>query len=206
MREADIARWLGVSRTPVRDALGRLESDGLLTSSPRRGFVVVELDLQQVSEIYDVRDVLEGLAARLAAQNVASVEIAAMRDLLQRQARTHASDIPSLVRLNQLFHDAVSRAARNAYLSNVLDSFQTSLVLLRGTTYTAPGRATAALLEHGQIVDAIERRDADRAEQLARAHMRAAERLRQSLVSRGDPHTRGISGPRRRRQSGRRIP
>jgi DNA-binding GntR family transcriptional regulator len=148
IREADIAQWLGVSRTPVRDALKRLESDGILESARRRGLVVAELDQQQVSELYTVRDVLEGLAGRLAAQHATSAEVAAMRDLLERQARTHADDLLGLARLNQLFHEVVSRAAGNRYLISVLDSFQSSLALLPGTTYSGTGRPTTALKEH----------------------------------------------------------
>lgn len=186
IREAEVAQWLGVSRTPVRDALKRLESDGILTSAPRRGLIVAQLDQQQVSELYAVRDVLEGLAGRLAAQHATSAEVAAMRDLLERQARTRADDLPGLTRLNQLFHEVVSRAARNRYLSSVLDSFQSSLALLPGTTYSAPTRPAGALKEHTDIVDAIEKRDAERAEHLARQHMRAAERIRQLMISGGD--------------------
>ncbi len=202
IREAEVAQWLGVSRTPVRDALKRLESDGILTSAPRRGLIVAQLDQQQVSELYAVRDVLEGLAGRLAAQHATSAEIAAMRDLLERQARTRPDDLAGLVRLNQLFHEVVSRAARNRYLSSVLDSFQSSLALLPGTTYAAPGRAANALKEHTDIVDAIEHRDSERAESLSRSHMRGAERLRQLMISSGEPTTvtaqRG-HGPKRKR-------
>jgi DNA-binding GntR family transcriptional regulator len=205
IREADIADWLAISRTPVRDALKRLESDGLLTSAPRRGLVVAELDQQQVSELYAVRDVLEGLAARFAAQHATPAEIAAMRELLDRQARTQKDDLPGLARLNQLFHEIVSRAARNRYLVSVLDTFESSLALLPGTTYSAPGRAASALLEHTELVDAIEKHDADRAEHIARQHMRAAERIRQLMISGGGelfagPVTaREKSGARRRR-------
>lgn len=186
VRETDIAEWLGVSRTPVRDALKRLESDGMLTSAPRRGLIVAELDQQQVSELYAVRDLLEGLAGRLAAEHATAAEIAAMRDLLERQVRTRDEDTAGLARLNQLFHEVVSRAARNRYLSNVLDSFESSLALLPGTTYSAPGRSATALKEHTEIVNAIERRDPARAEHVAREHMRAAERIRQLMISGGD--------------------
>jgi DNA-binding GntR family transcriptional regulator len=183
MREAEIAEWLGISRTPVRDALKRLENDGLLAAAPRRGLVVAELDQQQVSELYAVRDVLEGLAGRMAAQHASSAEIAAMRELNARQSRTHADDLPGLARLNRLFHDVIYRAARNRYLISVLDSFESSLALLPGTTYVAPGRAESALKEHTELVDAIERRDSDKSESLARHHVRVAERIRQLMIS-----------------------
>src|SRR5688572_11133326 len=110
MREADLAQWLGISWTPVRDALKRLESDGLLSAASRRGLVVAELDQQQVSELYAVRDVLEGLAGRLAAQHATPAEIAAMRELIERQARSRKDDLPGLARLIRLFHEVIYRA------------------------------------------------------------------------------------------------
>ena len=183
MREADLASWLGISRTPVRDALKRLEADGMVAAAPRRGLVISQLEQQQVSELYAVRDVMEGLAGRLAAQHASTAEIGAMRDLLDRQARTHDEDYAALARLNRLFHDVIYRATHNRYLISTLDGFESSLALLTGTTYVAPGRATTALAEHGDLVSAIEAHDRDRAEEVARKHVRAAERIRLQLIS-----------------------
>lgn len=183
MREADLASWLGISRTPVRDALKRLESEGLVAAAPRRGLVISQLEQQQVSELYAVRDVLEGLAGRLAAQHASTAEIGAMRDLLERQARTHTEDYAALARLNRLFHDVIYRATHNRYLISTLDGFEGSLALLSGTTYVSPGRAKTALQEHGELVDAIESRDHGLAEEVARRHVRAAERIRLQLIS-----------------------
>lgn len=186
MREAEMAERLGISRTPVRDALKRLESDGLLTTAARRGLVVAELDQQQVAELYAVRHVLEGLAARLGAQHASASELVALRDLLERQTRTRSDDLAALATLNRLFHEVVHRAARNHYLVEVLDSLESSLALLPGTTYMAPGRGEMALEEHTALVDAIEHRDADRAEAVARQHVRAAERIRLQMISGAD--------------------
>ncbi len=188
MREAELATMLGISRTPIRDALKRLEANGLLTAAPRRGLIVAELVQEQVTELYAVRDVLEGLAARLAAQHASPAEIAAMRDLLDRQARTKPDDSPGLARLNRLFHDVVYRAARNRYLVDVLDSFESALALLPGTTYVAPGRAASALKEHAAMVAAIGRREPDAAGRFARSHMRAAEKIRVLMISAGVEH------------------
>jgi DNA-binding GntR family transcriptional regulator len=186
MRETELAETLGISRTPIRDALKRLESDGLLVAAPRRGLIVAALDQQQVSELYAVRDVLEGLAGRLAAQHASAAEIAAMRDQLERQRRTHDDDVAALARLNRLFHDVIYRAARNRYVIEVLDWFESSLALLPGTTYAAPGRPANALAEHSVIVDAIAQRDADRAETLLRQHVRAAEQIRLLMIAGDD--------------------
>ena len=200
MREADLAGSLGISRTPVRDALKRLEADGLLSAAPRRGLIVSELEQQQVSEVYAVRDVLEGLAGRLAAQHASEAEIAALRELLARQARTRVDDGAALARLNRRFHEVVYRATHNRYLISILDGFESTLALLPGTTYVAPGRAAVALKQHRELIDAIEKHDGGRAEDVARVHIRGAERIRLAMISGAiDPRAPSPNGHRRSR-------
>lgn len=193
MREAELAEWLGISRTPVRDALKQLESDGLLVAAPRRGLVVAALDQQQVTEIYAVRCVLEGLAARDAAQQASAAEIAALEDILDRETRTPDIDGAMLARLNHAFHDRIYRMARNRYLLQVLSALESSLALLPGTTYDHPGRAATALVEHRAIVVAIAAHDADAAESAARVHIQAAERIRLFMLL--SPADGGMGGP-----------
>ena len=178
MREAELASWLGISRTPIRDALKQLESEGLLVAAPRRGLVVAALDQQQVTEIYAVREILEGLAARLAAQQASDAEIAALEDIVERQAATPDSDPETLARLNRLFHGRMYRTARNRYLLQVLSGLESALALLPRTTYEHPGRPATALLEHRAIMQAIAAHDVEAAESAARSHIRAAERIR----------------------------
>jgi DNA-binding GntR family transcriptional regulator len=184
MREADLAERLGISRTPVREALRRLESEGLVTGAHRHtGLIVSTLDQSQVSEIYAVRDVLEGLAARLAAQHASEAEISTMKDLLRAQEQVPESQQGELAELNELFHRVIYSGARNRYLTSALESFESSLALLPGTTYASKGRAESALSEHHELVDAIAAHDPDRAEKIARGHMREAERLRLTMLT-----------------------
>ncbi len=184
MREADLAERLGISRTPVREALRRLESEVRVTGAHRHsGLIVSTLDQSQVSEIYAVRDVLEGLAARLAAQHATEAEIASMRDLIRAQEALPASRQSELAELNDMFHHVIYSGARNRYLTAVLETFEGSLALLPGTTYAAKGRASTALHEHVQLVDAIAAHDADTAEKIAREHIREAERLRLMMLT-----------------------
>jgi DNA-binding GntR family transcriptional regulator len=201
MREADLAERLGISRTPVREALRRLEAEGLLTGAHRHsGLVVSTLDQQQVSEIYAIRDVLEGLAARLAATHATDAEIATMGDLLEAQRELPADEVQELAELNEIFHRVIYAGARNRYLTSVLQSFEGALALLPGTTYSATGRADTALSEHAALVDAIANHDADKAERIAREHIREAERLRlMMLTKRPQPTTPNASTRRRRR-------
>jgi len=181
VREDEISKRLGISRTPVRQALQRLETRGLLQQAPGRGLVVTELDRQRLTELYAVRELLEGAAARLAAQHASPSDIAIMRDRL-REFRAVAPDAERLARVNRLFHAAVHEAAHNRYLMQSLDDFRDTLALLRGTTFSIRGRWKTELAENQAVVDAIEGRDADRAEVAARHNMREAQKLRMQML------------------------
>lgn len=184
LREADLAEKLGISRTPVREALRRLLADGLVTSLPHQtGLVVTTLDQEKVAQIYAVRDVLEGLVGRLAASSASDGEVAVLREMLDQQESTDPTDTEELARLNEIFHAVLYRCARNQYLLEILSAFESTLALLPGTTYASPGRALAALSDHAQLVAAIEQHDPTEAERAAREHIRAAGRIRLSMIA-----------------------
>jgi DNA-binding GntR family transcriptional regulator len=177
VREEEIARSLGVSRTPVREALQRLQRRGLLVTGPGRGLIVAELSKREVIELYAMREILEGSAARFAAQHAARPEI----DILYRLQRDLADapdDVLLLVKLNRRFHQAIYDAANNQYLTQTLDTLHDSMALLHSTTFRAPNRRRESDEEHRRIVAAIERHDADAAEAIAREHIRQAQRTR----------------------------
>lgn len=183
IRENEVAQSMGTSRTPVRDALRRLEAEGLLVAAPRRGLVVTQLNENQLSDLFAVRAALSALAARLAAQHATAIEVATMRDVLRREGSTASKDLPSLLRTNNVFHQLVYRAARNPYLNQVLRSLETSLALVPGRTFLGSNSPALAVRQHRELVDAIEARDPDRAEARARQHMQASEQILQSMVS-----------------------
>jgi DNA-binding GntR family transcriptional regulator len=177
VREEEIARILGVSRTPVREALQRLQRRGLLVTGPGRGLMVAELSKREVIELYAMREILEGSAARFAAQRAMRPEI----DILYRLQRDLADapdDALVLVKLNRRFHQAIYDAAHNQYLTQTLDTLHDSMALLHSTTFRAPNRRRESDEEHRRIVSAIERHDADAAEAIAREHIRQAQRTR----------------------------
>jgi DNA-binding GntR family transcriptional regulator len=177
IREEEVAHDLGVSRTPVREALQRLQQRGLLVVGPGRGLVVAELSLQQVHQLYEMREILEGSAARFAAQHSTPIEIEMLRQILYELEST-ADDVLTLVGLNRRLHQAISEAAHNRYLAHTVDTLQDSFALLHSATFRAPNRRRDSDEEHRRIVDAIERRDADAAEAAAREHIRQARRTR----------------------------
>lgn len=181
IREAEVAAWLGVSRTPVREAFRRLQADGLLVLTPWRGAAVVELGRNQVVELYAMRRVLEGAAAGLAARHASDAEIQVLSELLKLD-ETAGADPGRLAEINRLFHQAIYAAAHNRYLPRALNGLADSLALLGSTTYEVPGRAEAARLEHVEIADAIRIGDPDGAERVARAHIAAAEKARIELL------------------------
>jgi DNA-binding GntR family transcriptional regulator len=181
VREVDLAQWLGTSRTPVREALGRLQNDGLVANDPHRGMIVTELDHQMVDELYMMREVLEGTAAGLAAKYATDTEIALLRRLAERD-RAHDGSPAEHSSNNKFFHDKLYLSAHNRYLLKIVSTLRESMALLGHTTLALPGRSSTAIDEHEAIIAAIERRDSAAAEAAARAHIRVAYRARMQVL------------------------
>ena len=175
--ELDLCSWLKCSRTPVREALRRLQSEGMLQPSPGGGLAVAQHDLRAVAELYDLRESLEGTAAALAARGADPTEIRVMQAMLAshrdlpHEPKVHARE-------NTVLHEHIYRAAHNRFLLKSLQSLHENVVLLGGTTFAAPGRIPEAMDEHEAIIAAIARRDAAEAEALARQHVRRGRELR----------------------------
>jgi DNA-binding GntR family transcriptional regulator len=176
LTETDLAARFGVSRTPVRQAIARLESEGLLTHEARRGLSVTRPDHGQVIELYVMREILEGAAARLAAQHATETEIGAMAELVEGEPAVFG-DPHALSELNQRLHGLLYLAAHNRYLLKGLGQISATIALLP-TLLTLAGRAEQAHAEHRALIAALRRRDGDAAEEAARAHSRAAQRHR----------------------------
>ncbi|MBR0671244.1 GntR family transcriptional regulator [Neoroseomonas soli] len=176
LTETDLAARFGVSRTPVRQAIARLEAEGLLTHESRRGLTVTRPDHQQVVELYVMREVLEGAAARLAAQHASETEIAAMAEIVEHEAEAFG-DARALAEANQRLHGLLYLAAHNRYLLRSLEQLAATMALLP-TLLTRGGRAEQAHAEHRAILAAILTRDGAAAEDAARRHARAAQKHR----------------------------
>ncbi|MGN6389640.1 MAG: GntR family transcriptional regulator [Burkholderiaceae bacterium] len=175
LREIDVAEHLAMGRTPVREALKRLEDEGLLTHEPRRGLVVTSLDQQSVSELYAMREVLEAAAAGFAAKHATEAEIANMESILAEDAEGG-----DRVAANLAFHQAIYGAAHNRHLIRSLQSLTDTTFLLGRSTLESAPRAATSHGEHGAILDAIRKGDAVAAAEAARHHIRQAllERLK----------------------------
>ncbi len=180
IRETEVADWLSVSRTPVREAFRRLETEGLLIFESWRGAIIADLNRQQISELYAMREILEGAAAKLAARHIDDAEIDLLEVLLEKS--DGENDPGKLAELNRQFHGAIHDSAHNRYLSQTLEQLRNSLALLKGTTYSVPGRADEVTAEHQAIVAAIRARKPDAAETAAREHIAAAQKARLRLL------------------------
>ncbi len=170
--ESELADRFGVSRTPIREALQRLETQSLLARDGR-SLVVASLDHNQMAELYVVRSELEGLAARLAARHATEEEIRVLRRLIEDD-QAIVGDPAALARANRRFHRQLHRASHNRYLVQQLDLVYRSMALMSSTSLAAEGRSTRALEEHTAIVDAIEAGDADAAYSALKSHISTA--------------------------------
>jgi DNA-binding GntR family transcriptional regulator len=177
--ESELAERLGVSRTPIREALQRLETQSLLTRDGR-SLIVASLDHNQLAELYVVRSELEGLAARLAARHATEEEVRLLRTMVEED-RALIDDPQALSRANRRFHKQIHLASHNRYLVQQLDLVHRSMALLASTSISVAGRGERTLAEHSDIVEAIAAGDGDAAYLALKEHIsRAFEtRLRQ---------------------------
>lgn len=181
--ESELADRFGVSRTPIREALQRLETQRLLARDGR-SLIVASLNHNQLAELYAVRAELEALAARLAAQHAAPEEIKVLRDMVDED-KDRLDNPEELARTNRRFHKQLHLASHNRYLVQQLDMVHRTMALLATTSLAAEGRAENAVGEHEAIVEAIERRDGDAAGAALRAHISSAYETRLKLDAAG---------------------
>ena len=182
--ESELADRFGVSRTPIREALQRLETQSLLARDGR-SLIVASLDHNQMAELYVVRRELEGLAARLAAKHATPEEVRILREMVEAD-NALVNDPPALARANRRFHKQIHLASHNRYLVQQLDLVHRTMALMATTSLAAQGRGVIAQGEHDGIVSAIEARDEEAAEAALREHISIAfmTRLKQDARKR----------------------
>jgi DNA-binding GntR family transcriptional regulator len=181
LRADDLAKKLGVSKTPVREALRKLQAEDLVTLQPGNALTVKSISEEQLLEIYYTREALEGMAARLAAENAGQIELAKLR-AIQAEMPGAAGNLRQLRQLSGEFQLAVFRAARNNTLYRLLQHLQEQIRQFGGTTLTEPGRAKEVVAYSKALVAAIEKRDGDDAEGIARANRRRTLELRIKML------------------------
>jgi DNA-binding GntR family transcriptional regulator len=186
--EMQLARLFDVSRTPVREALLRLEAEQLAVRIPRRGLVVSGITPKEILDVYVVRESIEGLAAYLVAQTATPAEIAELESLRDRFTdAANANDIVSLAAINLQFHETLASFSRNTLLMEFVQHIHRLVRRFGKTTFAHPGRAESASNAHRELVAAIARHDADRAMQIAKADMAVAREIRIAMLASKSP-------------------
>lgn len=183
LMEIQLAEDLGISRTPVREAIRKLEMEGFVVMIPRRGTYVADISLKDITEIYEIRLSLDMLAASLAAERIDATELEEMdRQLLLTGEYSKKMDMPKVVACDSVFHDVLYRAARNERLVSIINNLRDQLTNIRGRSMSQPGRLQDMLKEHRALLDAIASRDPEAAANAARIHIENAEKtLMESL-------------------------
>ena len=177
LKEEELARELGISRTPVREALLVLQAEGLIETTPNRGAVVGSHDADDLIDLYQLRALLEGYAARQAAARVSDEEIGLLRESCDRFDRIAGDDVRELVKENLLFHSAIHAAAGSARLSGMLRRVIELPLVYKSYVWYPPDQKRISAHYHRQITNALSVRDAERAELVMREHVFEARDL-----------------------------
>lgn len=178
LMEIQLADELGVSRTPVREALRKLELEGFIVMVPRKGAYVSDLTMKDVADVFEIRAALEGLAAALAAERITEEELENMERLLVEKGEAiNLDDIGKLVAVDTKFHEVMYQASRNERLSAIISNLREQIQRFRLTSLSIPGRKEDSLREHRNLLEAIQARDIQLARQLAQEHIENAENV-----------------------------
>lgn len=172
LKENTIGIELGVSRTPVREALRQLELEGLVNIIPNKGAYVTGITTKDIHDIYIIRSYLEGLCARWACEHINEAQIEALDEILYlSEFHARREHHEQLVDLDNRFHELIYEASGSKILDHMLTDFHHYVERIRKITLSRTSRATKSNAEHTAILNAIKERDADRAEELAHEHM-----------------------------------
>jgi len=175
--EQGVADELGISRTPAREALRRLESDGLVVSEPRFGMKVTELGYIETLELYEAREALEMAAVEICAEKISDIEIAEL-EILQEQMAGSVRDPSRMASLNYAFHKALLNAVKNRYLTMSFEVIQKTLAILGPTTLANTERAEESLTEHQALIQCLKQGDSAGARKVMGRHLSNAKRIR----------------------------
>ncbi|KHN89437.1 GntR family transcriptional regulator [Pectobacterium actinidiae] len=181
LQETRLAQQFGLSRTPIREALHRLEALGLVEPGPQRGLMIAQISYERLHQLFAVREGLERLAMELAVASASAEELELLQDMVEVEKTL--TDSRKLHDHNRLFHRQIYRATHNPYLNEMLENLRIHLSLLRGTTYESTERTEEARREHQAIVEALVRRDKDAAQEAACQHIRNGYRARLSMLN-----------------------
>lgn len=173
--ETRLSEEMGVSRTPVREAIRQLELEGLVSAIPNKGAVVKGITAQDIEDIYTIRMKIEGLAARWAAEKITANELAELKEALEfEEFYTYKNDATHLLKFDSKFHEIIFKASKSTPLMHMLQTFHLYIQRARTISFESPDRAKKALEEHSAILKAITERNPEMAETLTTEHIKNA--------------------------------
>jgi DNA-binding GntR family transcriptional regulator len=176
LMEIQLAEELGVSRTPVREAIRKLELEGFVIMIPRRGTYVADLSIKDINEVFEIRTALDVLAAGLAVERITEDELEQLERLLVEIGKLiEGDDIDKIVEVDSQFHDVLYKASRNDRLVGIINNLREQITRFRSISIQYPGRMKVSIEEHRQLVEAIADRNTELAQQIAREHMENSE-------------------------------
>lgn len=178
LMEIRLAEELGVSRTPIREAIRRLEQEGFVVMIPRRGAYVANISEKAVKQVFEIRIALEELAAGLAAENIYPDELATLERMLEEiRGYVENNDNKKLIEADVEFHDILYRASRNDRLGEILNNLREQMLRFRSFSAYLPGRLSETWKEHRELLDAISARDVVGAKAIAVKHLKNAQEV-----------------------------
>jgi DNA-binding GntR family transcriptional regulator len=170
--EDKIATQMGVSRTPVREAIQKLAAEGLIKITPNQTLVVTEVSLEDVKEVLQIRGILEGLATRVAAQKITRQEIEELEEIItQMGLYVTKKDLTSYCKLDDEFHNLILHICGNKWIIQIRDNLGNFLYRFRIKSLSVPGRLKCSLEEHQKIMESLKEKNPEKAEQLSKKHM-----------------------------------
>jgi DNA-binding GntR family transcriptional regulator len=176
MMEIQMAEEMGVSRTPVREAIRKLELEGFVVTVPRKGAYVAGISMKDIADVFELRAALEGLAAGLAAERITEEELEQLeRSLVKIGECVKNNNLEKLIEVDAEFHDTLFKASRNERLVQIVSNLREQIQRFRTASLSTPGRMKFAFEEHKKIVEAVSDRNAELAQALAREHIENAE-------------------------------
>jgi DNA-binding GntR family transcriptional regulator len=174
--EVKLADKMGVSRTPVREAIRKLELEGLVVMVPRKGAYVAGLTLKDVAEVFEIRSSLEGLAAALAAERITDEEVIILDKILDDISTAgEKGDIKTVIKKDMEFHQVLFSASRNDRLAQMINNLKEQIDRFRTQSFSNPIRTKSVLSEHEHILNAIKQGDVENSERLAKEHIYEVE-------------------------------
>ena len=170
--EDKIATQMGVSRTPVREAIQKLAAEGLIKIAPNQTLIVTEISLEDIKEVLQIRGVLEGLAARVVAKKITSQEIDELEKIVtQMGLYVIKKDLTSYCKVDDEFHNLILNVCGNKWIIQIRDNLGNFIYRFRIKSLSVPGRLKCSLEEHQKIMESLKKHNSEEADRLSQIHM-----------------------------------